>query len=456
MDVEFQKRFGIGDNNVLKQEPFIVEEPKLLLGNVNLYLDFNPNENIRGLIELGLNSSSRDKDEAMNGYLGTAEFEKTGDPAVDGLTALLEGAVNSTAGKSKVVNGLDSEKYGGINIERAWVDLLLNESVTLKAGKFITPAGIWNVDHGSPIITTVRQPNQTDFFPIFPIDQIGVMAYGQTYMGDHDLNWNAYLSTGRGADNNKIEDLNDYGFGGKFWFGFDVLDGVRLGSSMYTGTLKNSTTDFHINTKFSAQEAGELAAVYGQILATGGTPDEAQTAVQLKFQQMLGAKAGAPDLAEFSYPVTVTEKAHEGVVGAELKVESNGFTLQGEYNYRLISNDLKSEDQESSYNAFYGLVSYLLPISDNLSVSPYAMFEQITWSDPFNNVASRGLASVPLSGWNSSWFGLNLNVYNNYSLKVEYQYASILLEDQPNAKMGSYKEGDLDIQTFSTQISVAF
>ena len=453
MDAEFQKRLNIKENNVLLQESFISERPQLFLGNVNLYLDFTPNEMTRALVELGVNSADYDEAATLDGYLGTVKFESTGDPAVDGLTQMLEGQVNPTAGTTRVSEGRDKKEYGGISIERAWVDLSFMENMTLKVGKFITPAGIWNVDHGSPIITTVSQPNQTDFFPIFPISQTGLMLYGQEYLGDHELVWNAYTSTGRSGDDNYIEEFNDLGAGYKLSFLMDVLDGIRLGTSGYGGTIKSSDEVFHINYNFTAEDAGALATAYGTVLAQGGTEEQAQGAVKLAFQELMGS--ATPDPSNFSYPVNVVERAHEFVWGLEAKVEVEGLTLQGEFNTRKITNDVDNE-AATTYQAFYGLLSYSIPVSDNISITPYTMFEQITWEDPVKNLTSRELTFIPLEGWNSFWLGLNTSFWGNYRLKLEYQMATLLMADQPNFPMGNLKQGDMDLDTFSGQITVAF
>jgi len=58
-------------------------------------------------------------------------------------------------------------------------------------------SGIWNVDHGSPVVLTVSQPYQTKVTPIFPESQMGLMSYGMMYLGDHDLSYNAWISNGR-------------------------------------------------------------------------------------------------------------------------------------------------------------------------------------------------------------------------------------------------------------------
>jgi hypothetical protein len=198
-DVNFSRWGEVADTSY---SAFIAtgEAPRFALGNVNLYFDMKPTDKTRALVEVNLNKT---------------------------------GALSS-----------DSEIY----LERAWLDVNYNSLLNVKVGKFITPAGIWNVVHGSPIITTVRQRNLTTLFPFLGVSQVGLMVYGNKYIGDHEINYAAYTTQGRhdphglagGArDPVDAEKISDLGFGGHVGFvAEEVIDVLNVGASFYTGVLR--------------------------------------------------------------------------------------------------------------------------------------------------------------------------------------------------------------------------
>jgi hypothetical protein len=474
LDFEVQQRVMSEGNNLLLSESFLSENTDIRLQNLNLYMDFNPNDKTRALVEVNFADSPGDDAEVFRMANGTVELEPVtaemyystvealvpeGTPGrneiiaaqaqsiADGVNTsagLIAGGFNQAAGTATLNNPSSKKKYHGVNIERAWVDLSLSDEWTLKAGKFITPAGIWAVDHGSPVITTVAQPNQTDFFPIFPTRQTGLMASGSYYVGDHDLEVVGYVSSGRDQDENVISEFDDIGYGGKLAMNLDMLDGIHFGVSGFGGTLKRESRQYNINTFVPAEE---LALIMGNPAVQA---DPTGAVLTGEIQNYIATKN---DFAVNDYTVKTTQKLYDVAYGAELKVDVNGFTLQGEVNGRQLIDEMNN-DATMSYFAWYTLFSYTSYLTENVSITPYGFVENISWEDP-ENVPAGGLATIPLDGWTQYAAGLNFSFYNNYRLKLEAQQ-SVLNVDNSLFESSTLEQGDLDIQTYAAQITVAF
>jgi hypothetical protein len=125
--------------------------------------------------------------------------------------------------------------WGGIVIERAWVEYAFADLVTVRAGQFLTPYGIWNVDHGSPTTIAVQKPEITSA-QLFPERQVGVEAYGSRYLGDARLGYHLTLSNGRIGDNPPFANYSGRpGLGGRLFVEGTWLGELKFGLSGYTG-----------------------------------------------------------------------------------------------------------------------------------------------------------------------------------------------------------------------------
>lgn len=121
-------------------------------------------------------------------------------------------------------------QWGGIAIQRAHLDYQLTDRVMIRAGHWLTPYGIWNVDHGSPTVLGVRRPvviNEA----LFPESQIGLQVQGTTSIASADLTWTGTISNGR------ISSITDHDLdkavGGRLELALPALDELRVGASGY-------------------------------------------------------------------------------------------------------------------------------------------------------------------------------------------------------------------------------
>ncbi len=79
---------------------------------------------------------------------------------------------------------LDSHGHGGTHdaryvTERLYGDLTLSDQLIVRAGKFLTPVGRWNVIHAQPLVWTTSRPLVT-FMP-FDKHTTGAMLFGSVF-----------------------------------------------------------------------------------------------------------------------------------------------------------------------------------------------------------------------------------------------------------------------------------
>ncbi len=130
---------------------------------------------------------------------------------------------------------LATTTWGGIVLERAWVEYAFSDLVTVRAGQFLTPYGIWNVDHGSPTTIGVQKPEIASV-QLFPERQVGLEAHGSRYLGDARLGYHVTVSNGRIGSNPAFTNYGGKpGLGARVFVEADRLGALQLGVSGYTG-----------------------------------------------------------------------------------------------------------------------------------------------------------------------------------------------------------------------------
>jgi hypothetical protein len=98
-------------------------------------------------------------------------------------------------------NPLKIEQDGGLTtrrayfaLERLYADYLYSEKLNLRAGKFLTPIGRWNVIHADPLVWTTSRPLITK--RTFPTNVTGAMAYGILPIMGLDVDYSIYTNLG--------------------------------------------------------------------------------------------------------------------------------------------------------------------------------------------------------------------------------------------------------------------
>jgi len=404
LDASLSKMF-IEEDNFLLQSGFD-DALRFRVGNINLYNDFKPNNNIRVLIETGLHWQPH------GNYQPEVVRVVTNAPLPDSVldTAYIESNTVNPQGKAPV-------PAWQISVPRAWFEYSFSQYSKVKIGKFLTPVGIWNVDHGSPVIVTASQPYSTGLAPLFPQEQMGIMNSGTKYLGDFDLDYKAYLSTGRSVQT--ITEPKDISVGANVKFkATDWADGFEFGLSGYTGLEKVEARTTYVSASY----------VPGGIVP--GIPNDTILT----------------DFKSITHEVENTVETRENFVGLDAKFNLKGLLVQSEFNYNYLKDYVNSTT--SNNIGWYGLTGYKFRVNPKLSVMPYFFYEGITGE--YNNVIptlSDGVEKI-----NTLATGLNLTVFTNSSIKLEYRYLDIDLDDNTE----EYINDAFDFGIFTVQFAVAF
>jgi hypothetical protein len=93
---------------------------------------------------------------------------------------------------SRTAQADDEDRY--LALERFYVDYAINELATLRAGKFLTPIGRWNLIHASPLVWTTSRPLVTTV--AFPTNVTGLMVSGTVQVAASAIDYSVYGSNG--------------------------------------------------------------------------------------------------------------------------------------------------------------------------------------------------------------------------------------------------------------------
>ncbi len=104
---------------------------------------------------------------------------------VDQENALVQGSRRPAA---------DSRTERRTSLERLHVEWAFSDALAVRAGKFLTPVGRWNLAHAGPLVWTTNRPLLTQ--SVYPRNVTGVMAWGTLELGPQPLSWWLYGANG--------------------------------------------------------------------------------------------------------------------------------------------------------------------------------------------------------------------------------------------------------------------
>jgi hypothetical protein len=195
----------------------LLAKPAFAIGNLNLYVTKNLTESIRTMAEIrflylpnGAAKSLQDRTSISTAAADYSDFNR-------------------------------SLHWGGVEIERVYIEWAMHNLLTIRAGQFLTPYGVWNVDHGSPTIIPTQRPFVIGY-DFFPERQTGIELYGRWGVTNNGtLGYHLTLSNGTGPAS-EYQDLDkNKAVGARAYWEYRKWGELKLGASGYYGRNTDAT-----------------------------------------------------------------------------------------------------------------------------------------------------------------------------------------------------------------------
>jgi len=173
-------------------------------------------------------------------------------------------------------------KQSYVDLERFYLDYNFSEKINLRAGRFLTPAGRWNLLHAAPLVWTSTRPLATS--QLFPISTNGIMAFGAVPIDNSALEYTLFVETLKDQINDDDEIKFGNVKGARLAFGQEANFGLNL-MSFNEKTISNPAyrmLGFDFITHYKGIEfLGEAFQRWDTHNKDGGSGAYLQTAVPL-------------------------------------------------------------------------------------------------------------------------------------------------------------------------------
>jgi hypothetical protein len=354
-----------------------------VLGNLNLYIDAHPFEQWRALAEVRLTTYPN----------GEFTLGPPGTPVQRTSTTIQDS--NSSSGPWAAT------RWGGIVLERAQIEWSAAEWFKVVSGYWLTPYGIWNIDHGSPTLIALNEP-QFVVFETFPARQLGIDVTGVFHATTWDIEYHAYVSNGRTPGQHDL--TNDKMVGGRLVLRTASPFDFALGGSGFYGRMSDTPL---VITSFAPLTA---------------TREEVMAADEIGVSADLSIDAGP---MRFRSEFVLNERRYDE--GKRPRTTTGAFAAD-----------------RRTWSA-YGLVAYLLPWA---GLEPYAYFE-------YNRNLALGSAE-PRTGDVAqvvTMSSVGLNIHFTPATQLKMQYAHDVFSDADDLGR-DFSETNIDL--FSSRLVVSF
>ena len=334
---------------------YMMNKASFFMSQVNLYFMSQMTQTLSALVEVGLSF-------APHGY--EKQFEYIG--VQNGQELPVQGEYIRVDTTTRDRLRTQHFRQGGMTIERAHLSYTPVDWLNVIAGRYLTPYGIWNVEHGSPVILTAWAPFlQTQ--EIVPLAQTGIQLYGRFFPADSlSFEYAATVSNGRGP----ISEV------------FDYDDNKGLGLRL---KLTYDKGDFQVS-----------AGGYGYY----GTYTDLKKGAVVQLAPDLSVDVTSPRPVQSR--ITITEEYAEYLASADVMIQFRGLKLQGECVWKYVDYSSATQLTEDhvmfqggkatdvlympSYTGLgmYGLLSWELPLYQWIApvrITPYFMAERTSPMD---------------------------------------------------------------------------
>lgn len=377
----FPKEDGFFDGVLHDDASFFVQ-------NLNVYLKSQMTESLSAIAEIGFTFAPTGQERSIE-VEGYSDFERA---------------------QTTITSPFDSEetRLGGLTIERVHLTWRPSEYFGVIAGRYLTPFGIWNIEHGSPVLISIRPPlMQTNHF--VPQAQTGLQVFGDFHpRPGHMIKYAITISNGRGPMD-EVYDLDA-----------NMAGGIRL---RYV---------------YDSPEARLALGGYGY---TGQYTDKHHRIVSF-----------TPIDMEFY----VNESYREWIGTLDALVETHGLRLQIEYARRLVTYDerpLRSPEDGGGYPPDYvgqgafAMLAYTLPLEKyigSFGITPYVSGDHLKINDVDDYWGCTLVA------------GLNLRPSPFVAIKAEYYYTIFPEWHAEEVAMGTRDEPEESFWGIAAQLAVSF
>jgi hypothetical protein len=297
-------------------------------------------------------------------------------------------------------------RLGGVVIHRAWFKWEPTQFFGIKAGCYLTPYGIWHVDHGSPVRLSILPPFENNTItpaairgkkPL-PDSQLGIVVFGRLFPYKNLFFDYAFtVSNGRGPADTVIDYDSNKGLG-----------------------LQLKLTYSRPNVEIAAGGYG----YFGEYSERKNSPSETGD----------GTYGASSEIAE---------NFKEYVLETDLSVVLYGVRVQAEYIVNLTKYEKGGRPLETAVggNAFqpdftgnyvYGLVGYQLPLDRLLKDMPITVYFGSEFDMPRDYMED--FKNFIL------WFGVNFKPSPYVTLKVEASRTHLEHEEFASAKADDVTE----------------
>jgi len=256
MDVNYINHVNVDKGNELYGT--FPENSSFFVGNLNLYNDIQLSSTWRVFFEIRfLFQPNGDETSIQTSYFTISRsYERIDTTSFDYLHTLFI---------REQLQGAPQLRWGGIEIERAWVDWNIIDYFNIRLGLFLSPYGIWNIDHASPIQFGIMPPFAITA-QMIPERQAGIQLYGRFLINSSELGYHLTLSNGRGPADTLTDYDDNKAFGGRLYYSYmDEVD-LTLGTSWYVGEF----TDIRKSVNLISSQIDILPTVQYDELVWGG------------------------------------------------------------------------------------------------------------------------------------------------------------------------------------------